>query len=119
VPDEEESYSTKPKGGFAGFAAIADTNDIGDLSEDEEGAGGLMSLLKTTQNKAKDKKNKKKAKSNLPAVDLPEEADGEVSSKQPVEVTAEDLADEEWGPVKEKKKKDKKGKKKGEGCSGR
>lgn len=27
-----------------------------------------------------------------------------------MEVTAEDLADEEWGPVKEKKKKDKKGK---------
>jgi translation initiation factor 5B len=30
-----------------------------------------------------------------------------------VEVTAEDLADEEWGPVKEKGKKGKKGKKKG------
>lgn len=44
--------------------------------------------------------------------------DGEVLSKQPVEVTAEDLADEEWGPVKEKKKKDKKGKKKGKATVG-
>lgn len=34
-----------------------------------------------------------------------------IESKKPVEVTAEDLADEEWGPVKEKKK-DKKGKSK-------
>ena len=34
-------------------------------------------------------------------------------SKVPVQVTADDLADEEWGPVKEKKggKKGKKGKK--------
>ena len=41
-----------------------------------------------------------------------EEADGQgfSTSKGVVEVTAEDLADEEWGPVKEKKKKDKKGK---------
>lgn len=37
------------------------------------------------------------------------EVDG--TGKQPVEVTAEDLADEEWGPVKDKKK-DKKGKSK-------
>jgi hypothetical protein len=37
--------------------------------------------------------------------------DGESASnpKVAVEVTAEDLADEEWGPVKEKKKKEKKG----------
>jgi translation initiation factor 5B len=39
------------------------------------------------------------------------EADVEVVvEKKPVEVTAEDLADEEWGPVKEKGKKAKKGK---------
>ena len=40
------------------------------------------------------------------------EANGEGVSilKGAVEVSAEDLADEEWGPVKEKKKKDKKGK---------
>lgn len=37
-------------------------------------------------------------------------AKGDISSsKKPVEVTAEDLADEEWGPVKEKGKKGKKG----------
>lgn len=39
------------------------------------------------------------------------EANGEVgAAKQPVEVTAEDLADDEWGPVKDKSKKAKKGK---------
>lgn len=42
---------------------------------------------------------------------LAAEADAEAAaSKKPVEVTAEDLADEEWGPVKEKVKKGKKGK---------
>jgi translation initiation factor 5B len=43
---------------------------------------------------------------------LGEGSDGEAAavSKNPVQVTAEDLADEEWGPVKEKKKKEKKGK---------
>lgn len=43
-----------------------------------------------------------------------EAAEGDFSgSKAPVQVTADDLADEEWGPVKEKKggKKGKKGKK--------
>ncbi len=69
-------------------------------------------MLKTSE-KAKDKKDKKKAKSHPPIDDLAEEVDGAAQSKQPVEVTAEDLADEEWGPVKEKKKKEKKGKKKG------
>jgi translation initiation factor 5B len=43
---------------------------------------------------------------------MPEEVDAPLS-KQPIEVTAEDLADEEWGPVKDNKKKEKKGKKKG------
>lgn len=38
-------------------------------------------------------------------------ATGDISvAKKPVEMTAEDLADEEWGPVKEKGKKAKKGK---------
>lgn len=38
-------------------------------------------------------------------------AKGDISaSKKPVQVTAEDLADEEWGPIKEKVKKVKKGK---------
>jgi translation initiation factor 5B len=38
------------------------------------------------------------------------DGDAPTASKKPVEVTAEDLADEEWGPVKEKVKKGKKGK---------
>lgn len=33
-----------------------------------------------------------------------------MAGKGPVEMTAEELADEEWGPVKEKGKKGKKGK---------
>lgn len=72
-------------------------------------------MLKASQTKKKDKKDKKKAKAgiqDLPVDDLPEEVDVPPPSKQAIEVTAEDLADEEWGPVKEKKK-DKKGKKKG------
>lgn len=36
--------------------------------------------------------------------------EGPGAIKVPVQVTADDLADEEWGPVKQKKKKDKKGK---------
>lgn len=38
------------------------------------------------------------------------DGEGANTSKGPIEVTADDLADEEWGPVKEKKNKDKKGK---------
>ena len=39
------------------------------------------------------------------------EANREVAAtNKPVEVTADDLADEEWGPVKDKGKKSKKGK---------
>lgn len=47
---------------------------------------------------------------DLPVDDLPEEGDTPPPSKQAIEVTADDLADEEWGPVKEKKKPKKKGK---------
>jgi translation initiation factor 5B len=77
------------------------------------------SALKSTSGKPK--KEKKKAKKagwddeadSTPAPDAAAGEDGEAApSKAPVEVTAEDLADEEWGPVKEKKgKKGKKGKK--------
>jgi translation initiation factor 5B len=46
--------------------------------------------------------------------DLPTPAAGdneaEPATKAPVEMTAEELADEEWGPVKEKGGKKKKGK---------
>ena len=48
---------------------------------------------------------------NVPSVlDNLGEDDEAPSSQHPVEVTAEQLADEEWGPVKEKGKKGKKGK---------
>jgi translation initiation factor 5B len=69
---------------------------------------------------SKGKKDKKKAKKG--AIDTTNDVLDETvvvegldpenisNSKGPVEVTADDLADEEWGPVKEKKKKDKKGK---------
>lgn len=67
--------------------------------------------------KEKGKKGKKKGKRGK--VDVDDEVDETVpepsvdlEAKKPVEVTADDLADEEWGPVKDKKgKKGKKGKK--------
>jgi hypothetical protein len=74
-------------------------------------------VIKATSKGKKDKKKEKKQAIDT-TNDLPDEAvvaegmDGEGVNtlKGPIEVTAEDLADEEWGPVKEKKKKDKKGK---------
>jgi translation initiation factor 5B len=69
-----------------------------------------QSLIKPSNATAKSKKDKKqKAK----IIDLDEGEDRNIShsaSKAPVEVTADELLDEEWGPAKEKKKKDKKGK---------
>lgn len=73
----------------------------------------LQSVIKATS--AKPKKEKKKAKKQ--AFDDEDAANGdedaEQKSKAPVEMTAEELADEEWGlpDKKGKKKKDKKGKK--------
>jgi translation initiation factor 5B len=72
--------------------------------------------------KGKGKKGKKKGKKGKADEDDEddgfakeaevEEPAGDLEAKKPVEVTAEELADEEWGPVKEKKgKKGKKGKK--------
>lgn len=70
----------------------------------------LQSTIKATTNKKKDKKKKNKA---LQDDEEDEIADGDApAAKGPVQMTAEELADEEWGPVKDKKKKDKKGKKK-------
>ena len=77
--------------------------------------------------KTKEKKGKKGKKGKgknveddeeLPAEDAtaPAQQEENEASKQPVEMTAEELADEEWGPVKEKggkKGKGKKGKKGG------
>jgi translation initiation factor 5B len=83
--------------------------------------------LRATQKNKKDKKGKKKsgaadtAEASVSFADGPppgEGSDGEaaaakgdITAPRPgVEVTPDDLADEEWGPVKEKGKKGKKGK---------
>lgn len=69
----------------------------------------IQSAIKATN--AKGKKDKKKPKKS--AIDpIEDEAavEGEAPSKGPVEMTAEELADEEWGAVKEKGKKSKKSK---------
>ena len=88
----------------------------------------FQSTLRATQKNQKDKKGKKKKGDVLdsggPSVSFAsgpspgEGSDGEAASakgdisapKTGVTVTPEDLADEEWGPVKEKGKKGKKGK---------
>lgn len=99
------------------------------MDDVEEDFGGLMVLLmhpscsvltvsQSTLKASKGKKEKKKAKREPDdSLALGEGSDGEgAAAKKPVEVTAEDLADEEWGPVKEKGKKSKKGDKtKGKG----
>ncbi|KAF8169499.1 hypothetical protein BJ912DRAFT_933806 [Pholiota molesta] len=97
--DDEPPFALKSKPlGFSAFASTVD--DIPTMK--------TMSLI-SSAGKAK-KKEKKKAKGGFDDLvnEVPVEA---IESKKPVEVTAEDLADEEWGPVKEKKK-DKKGKSK-------
>ncbi|KAJ7283275.1 hypothetical protein C8J57DRAFT_1432470 [Mycena rebaudengoi] len=114
----DEAPAPKSTVSFSGFAALdMGGDDTGAAAEEDEDFGGLMSALKAT---SKGKKEKKKPKKSA-AYDLAngaddppvaEGSDGEAAaaSKKPVEVTAEDLADEEWGPVKEKAKKGKKGK---------
>ncbi|QRV72399.1 Elongation factor Tu GTP binding domain [Ceratobasidium sp. AG-Ba] len=98
--------------------------DAADLEIDEnEDFGGLMSTLKAQTSKKKDKKkNKKGGEVAFEDGPPPGEGDsaeeaaakGDISApKAAVQMTAEELADEEWGPVKTKKEKGKKGKKKG------
>ncbi|KAH9950143.1 hypothetical protein B0H21DRAFT_889299 [Amylocystis lapponica] len=107
------------KKGFSAFADLG-VEDAGGVEEDED-FGGLMSAIKARSTK-KDKKGKKaKVDSAVSFADSPapgDGSDGEAAaakgdtnaSKKPVEMTPEELADEEWGPVKEKGKKGKKGK---------
>ncbi|KAJ1308396.1 hypothetical protein OPQ81_004102 [Rhizoctonia solani] len=99
-----------------GFGAL----DVADLGiDEEEDFGGLMSVIKASTSKKKDKKKNKKGAD--PVDEAPVTTGGDeilanddtVTPKAPVEMTAEDLADEEWGPAKGKKDKGKKGKKKG------
>ncbi|KAF8898156.1 hypothetical protein CPB84DRAFT_1167176 [Gymnopilus junonius] len=111
--DDDDVFAKKPKSsGFSAFANAGLLVDDVPEEDDTAGGGGLMSLM-SNAGKKKDKEKKKKAKSGV--TDLEDSAGNDEvlekeESKRPVEVTAEDLADEEWGPVKEKKKKDKKGK---------
>ncbi|KAJ2918206.1 hypothetical protein MD484_g2161, partial [Candolleomyces efflorescens] len=107
---DNDNFVPKKQSGFSAFAALdADGPEIPDENED---FGGLMSAIKASSNKKKDKKKKNKP--------VQEDEDEEIAEgaapvdKGPVQMTAEELADEEWGPVssKDKKKKDKKGKKK-------
>lgn len=89
--------------GGGGFAALEVHNGA-----EEEDFGGLMSAIKA--NSGKNKKDKKKAKQQPVDLDDVEENEEAEAKKQPVEMTAEELADEEWGPIKDKGK-GKKGKK--------
>ena len=106
-------------------------NDIADPTVSLIHTGPRLSMFNSQgsyalQSTMKNKKDKKKVKKGLsepiePSVgdhQLRGRPDGEnvsvgehvVVSKNAIEVTAEDLADEEWGPVNEKGKKAKKGK---------
>ncbi|KZT20635.1 hypothetical protein NEOLEDRAFT_1151208 [Neolentinus lepideus HHB14362 ss-1] len=108
VPDGEAAASSGMKGGFGGFASFgASVEDPPEIPDDNEDFGGLMSTLKASTTK-KDKKKKNKRVEEDFDVDAAEDT---APKAAPKEVTAEELADEEWGPVKEKGgKKGKKGK---------
>jgi translation initiation factor 5B len=125
--NDEDTPAAPSKSRFAGFAALDDAMDGGG-AEEEEDFGGLMvrwrhpsslffqltlpqSAIKSSQaNKGKKEKKKAKKAPVEDDLDLPDDDDAKPVSKAPVEVTADDLADEEWGPVKEKGGKKKKGK---------
>ncbi|KAI8984932.1 hypothetical protein BD414DRAFT_523018 [Trametes punicea] len=132
----DDDFIPKPKAKptFAALAALGMEEPPADEQEEDEDYGGLMSVIKaSTQKGKKDKKEKKKDKKKGGTADedpsvsfadgaAPGEgsddeaaaAKGDVSAPQKaVQMTAEELADEEWGPVKDKGKKGKKGKKKG------
>ncbi|CCM01032.1 uncharacterized protein FIBRA_03080 [Fibroporia radiculosa] len=123
----DDDYKPQKKaGGFSAFAAIG--IDEGDAAAEEEDFGGLMSVIKASSRTKKDKKDKKAGKK--PAADVSfadgpspgEGSDGEAAAakgdisapQKPIQMTAEDLADEEWGPVKDTKKS-----KKGKGKKGK
>ncbi|KAF9242947.1 hypothetical protein BU15DRAFT_86712 [Melanogaster broomeanus] len=97
----------KARIGFSAFAAVED-DGIPEVDENQD-FGGLMSVIKASGAKAK--KDKKKSKKVQEDFDDPlDEEPVPVVDKAPVEITAEDLADEEWGPTNGKGKKGKKGK---------
>ncbi|KAF8075906.1 hypothetical protein FPV67DRAFT_1604632 [Lyophyllum atratum] len=107
---DDEDTNTRSKGAFSGYSALSMMDDGPAAEDEDEDYGGLMSTLKASANKGK--KDKKKPKKGIVELepDLEEGENGEIpsESKAPITVTADDL-DDEWGPVKDKKK-DKKGK---------
>ncbi|KAG9317065.1 hypothetical protein JVU11DRAFT_1252 [Chiua virens] len=89
--------------------ALAGQDDGPPEVDENEDFGGLMSAIKAST--AKGKKDKKKAKKVREDFDEPlYEEPVAVMEKAPVEMTADDLADEEWGPSKDNGNKSKKGK---------
>jgi len=131
--ENEDTFAEKPKAsGISAFSSISLLEDT-PVGDDDEGGGGgglmvlfqglfaivsllivlLQSLISSSTKGKKDKKKKTKPTyDNDEFAIMNEDPSNSLESKKPVEVTAEDLAEEEWGPVKEKKKKDKKGKSK-------
>jgi translation initiation factor 5B len=67
----------------------------------------FQSLISNSTKSKKDKKKTKPSYDNDEFAVTNEDPPNSMESKKPVEVTAESLADEEWGPVKEKKRKGK------------
>lgn len=123
VDEDDEDAPHQASGSasrFADFSSFVD-DDAGD--DDEDDGGGLMAAIRSSESKKKAKKDKKKAKRGA-ADDDGEDAslNGDVatdeiaSSKAPVQMTAEELMEEEFGPVKAKPKgkKGKKGKTQGQ-----
>ncbi|EGO01474.1 hypothetical protein SERLA73DRAFT_158777 [Serpula lacrymans var. lacrymans S7.3] len=108
VSDDENARPAKSGGGFSAFSMLQ-SEDAGAAQDEDEDFGGLMSAIKATSKGKKDKKKPKKAQAES-FDDGGVDAEAPEVAKKPLEVTAEDLADEEWGPVKEKGKKAKKGK---------
>ncbi|CAK5262455.1 unnamed protein product [Mycena citricolor] len=109
IPSSQPVADAPSRSGFSGFTALDMSVDDTAQPEEDEDFGGLMSTLnKATKSKKDKKKDKKKAVAYDEDEDTPldpavdDEAAG--ASKKPTEMTAEELADEEWGPVKEKKK---------------
>ncbi|KAK2462273.1 hypothetical protein APHAL10511_005579 [Amanita phalloides] len=101
----------KPKSGFSGFASFGMIEDAG--GEGDEDFGGLMSVIKANKKK-KDKKKSKKGTEDVHdgSAEVADIAAEDGGAKNAIQVTADSLADEEWGQAKEKKKKDKKKKEK-------
>ncbi|KAG8797130.1 hypothetical protein FRC16_009193 [Serendipita sp. 398] len=98
VGADEDDAGPSNRHGFAGL-------DIGAGEQDEEDPDSFMAMLQ----KRKDKKKTKKGTNDENDEKGLDESTAAVELKPAKEMTAEDLADEEFGPIKEKGKK-KKGK---------